>query len=76
MECSQAAASNSEKSLKGSNNETKPKVLIKCKDKVKVINEKANPEDEVNIFLYYVIIVLMFSFLIIIKKKNKQQIHI
>jgi len=44
------AASNSEKSSKGSNkNEVKPKVPIKCKDKVKVINEKANPEDEVNI---------------------------
>lgn len=48
----QGAASNSEKSSsKGSNkDEIKPKIQIKCKDKVRVINEKANPEDEVIIF--------------------------
>lgn len=48
--CFQTAASNNEKSSKGSNkDEIKPKVPIKCKDKVTVINEKANPEDEVNV---------------------------
>lgn len=46
----QAAASNSEKSLKESiKEEIKPKISIKCKDKVKIINEKINPEEEVKI---------------------------
>lgn len=45
--------SNSDKSSKASNkDEIKPKIPIKCKDKVRIINEKANPEDEVKLLLY------------------------
>lgn len=50
FKCFQAAASNSDKSSKGSiKEEIKPKIPIKCKDKVKIINEKINPEEEVKI---------------------------
>ncbi|XP_025425805.1 E3 ubiquitin-protein ligase MGRN1-like [Sipha flava] len=46
---SNAATSSSDKSFKGSNkDDVKTKNPVKCKDKVKIINEKANPEDEIH----------------------------